>query len=197
MSDKNLNIESDDIDLINSFKSGNRQAFNIIILKYRERVYSFTRKMLNNHEDADDVTQEIFIKLFKSIKDFRGDSKFSTYLYRISYNFALNHLKSRSVKYERLDESQDVEYAADEDVLFSEKKDSEEQTRLLEEAFKKIPEQQKAVFMLRFYEELSYEEISKIMNKSVGGLKANYYHAVKCIEKNIKSKQYFKEKYHE
>lgn len=197
MSENNLNIESDDFDLIKSFNFGNRQAFNVILLKYREKVYSFTKKMLNNHDDADDVTQDIFIKLYSSLKDFRGDSKFSTYLYRISYNFSLNLLKSRSVKYARQDDTRDIEYAIDNDVSFSDYNDSEEQTRLLEEAFKKIPEQQRAVFMLRFYEGLSYEEISKIMNKSVGGLKANYFHAIKSIETNIKKKQYFKEKYYE
>jgi RNA polymerase sigma-70 factor (ECF subfamily) len=193
--DNNLNIESDDFDLIKSFNSGNRQAFNILIMKYREKVYSFTRKMLNNHDDADDVTQDIFVKLFNSLKDFRGDSKFSTYLYRVSYNFSLNLLKSRSVKYSRQDDSQDIEFAVDDDISFSDNPDSAEQTRLLEDAFRKIPEQQRAVFMLRFYEGLSYEEISKIMNKSVGGLKANYFHAIKSIESNIKKKQYFKEKY--
>lgn len=197
MRDNNLNIDSDDFDLIKSFNSGNRQAYNIIIMKYRTKVYSFTKKMLNNHDDADDVTQEIFIKLYSSLKDFRGDSKFSTYLYRISYNFSLNHLKSRSVKYSRQDDSSDIEYLADNNVSFSGKMDLDEQTRLLEDAFKKIPEQQRAVFMLRFYEGLSYEEISKIINKSVGGLKANYFHAIKSIESNIKKKHYFKEKYYE
>lgn len=83
----NLNINSSDTELLDSFKNGNQNAFNLIVRKYQKKVYWIIRKMVLDHDDADDITQEVFLKLYRSLSDFRGESKFFTYVYKIAVNF--------------------------------------------------------------------------------------------------------------
>lgn len=190
MTDNSLNINSEDIDLINSFIKGNQNAFNLIVRKYQKKVYWIIRKMVLDHDDADDITQEVFLKLYRSLDDFRGESKFFTYLYRISINYSLNHINknkkiiSRKVDFENAD-LRSTDLKADEEI------DSKERTKLLEKAIKSLPEQQRTVFNMRYYDNLSYEEISNILNKSTGGMKANYFHAIKKIEKCLRGNKKF------
>lgn len=186
MSEVDLNINSDDIELINSVKEGNLKAFNLLVRKYQKRVYLLIRKMVLNHDDADDITQEVFIKLYSSINEFRGESKFFTYLYRIAVNYSLNHLVKHKKTLLRTGNIEDSNIPS-KDLKADELIDARQKTLLLEKAIGSLPEQQRAVFNLRYYENLSYEEISQIMNKSTGGMKANYFHAVKKIEKFLKS----------
>jgi len=185
LSKVNLNINSDDAEIIEAFNKGNQNAFNLIVRKYQERVYWVIRKMVLDHYDADDLTQEVFIKIYSSLKEFRGESKFFTYIYRIAINFSLNHIakvKKTVHKTVCLDNT-DV---SSKDKKADEEMDAFERTKLLEEAIGSLPEQQRAVFNMRYYENLSYEEISVIMNKSTGGMKANYFHAIKNIQKFVK-----------
>lgn len=182
MTENNLNIDSSDDELINSFVGGNQNAFNLIVRKYQKKVYWVIRKMVLDHDDADDITQEVFLKLYRSVNEFRGESKFFTYVYKIAINYSLNHLNktkktlNRKVDIDEMNLKSDGKTAADE-------MESSERTKLLEEAISSLPEQQRAVFNMRYYDNLSYEEISKILNKTTGGLKANYFHAIKKIEK--------------
>ncbi|MDD5361589.1 MAG: sigma-70 family RNA polymerase sigma factor [Ignavibacteria bacterium] len=180
---KDINLQSSDKDIIEDFLNGNGTAFNLLVLKYRKKVYWVIRKMVIDHDDADDITQEVFLKLYKSLNDFRGDSSLFTYLYKIAINYSLNHLKKNKKKYERekfLDE--DSHNIKDENADTEALVDKSEKEKLLKEAILILPAQQRAVFSLRFYEELSYEDIGKILDKSVGGLKANYFHAFKKIQ---------------
>ncbi|MEO6694046.1 MAG: sigma-70 family RNA polymerase sigma factor [Ignavibacteria bacterium] len=181
----NLNIKSDDEEIIEAFIKGDQNAFNLLVRKYQERVYWVIRKIVLNHDDADDLTQEVFIKVYSSLNDFRGDSKFFTYIYRISVNFSLNHIaKNKKILHKTVNiENTDV---SSKDKKADEEMDAFERTKLLEEAIASLPEQQRAVFNMRYYENLSYDDISGIMNKSTGGMKANYFHAIKNIEKFIK-----------
>lgn len=194
MSDKNLNIQSDDNEIINNFKNGNQNAFNLLVLKYQKKIYWLVRKMVLDHDDADDITQEVFIKLYKSIDKFRGESQFYTYIYKIAVNLSLNHINKNKRNYSRkinLD-SEAYKIKAKEkssDVHYDEKK----RTKILEDAIKTLPDQQRAVFNLRFYDNLSYDEIGKILNKSTGGMKANYFHAIKKIEVFLKKMKNFEE----
>lgn len=190
MSDVNLNINIEDTELINEIKKGNRNAFNILVRKYQKKIYFLIRKMVLNHDDADDITQEVFIKLFQSINDFRGESKFFTYLYRMAVNFSLNHLLKNKKLFIKTEIIEDVNIPS-KDMNADEMLDAKENSKLLEKAIETLPEQQRAVFNLRYYENLSYEEISKILEKSVGGMKANYFHAIKKIEKFLKCSKRF------
>jgi len=187
---ENLNIKSEDSDLISSFLKGNQNAFNFIVRKYQERIYWVTRKMVLNHDDADDITQEVFLKIYNSLKEFRGESQLFTYMYRIAINLSLNHLNknnkiiSRSVNIENTDVSSKY-------ISADEKIDAFEKTKLLEEAIESLPAQQRAVFNMRYYDNLSYDEISILLKKSTGGMKANYFHAIKNIQKFLKSSKMY------
>lgn len=187
---EHLNINSDDFDLIEAFNKGSINAFNLIVRKYQKKIYWIIRKMVLNHDDADDLTQEVFLKLYRSLNEFRGESKFFTYVYKIAVNYSLNHLnKNKKI----LSRSKDVDFSdiKSPDKNPDEEIDSLERTEILEKAISTLPEQQRAVFNMRYYENLSYEEISEILNKSVGGMKANYFHAIKKIEKFLKSHKKF------
>jgi RNA polymerase sigma factor (sigma-70 family) len=187
---KDINLQSSDKDIIDEFLNGNGAAFNLIVLKYQKKVYWVIRKMVLDHDDADDITQEVFVKLYKSLNDFRGESRLFTYLYKIAINYSLNHLKKNKKKYEREKNLDEDSYNirdenADTEILI----DKEEKEKLLKEAILILPAQQRAVFSLRFYDELSYEEIGKILDTSVGGLKANYFHAFKKIQSFLMAKK--------
>lgn len=186
----NLNINSSDSELLDSFKNGNQNAFNLIVRKYQKKVYWVIRKMVLDHDDADDITQEVFLKLYRTLSDFRGESKFFTYVYKIAVNFSLNHInKNKKINMRKSDidnaNIRSLDKSADEEI------NSKERTNILEEAIKSLPEQQRAVFNMRYYDNLTYEEISSILNKSTGGMKANYFHAVKKIGKFLKNHKKF------
>lgn len=194
MAGENINIDSDDIEIIESFKRGNAHAFNILVNKYQKKVYWVVRKMVLDHDEANDITQDIFIKIHSSLHEFRGDSKFFTYIYKVSVNFCLNHLsKKKRTTNKQVDiEDETLEIKSD-DMGTDEHYDEKRKQKLLKEAIENLEGQQRAVFNMRFYDNMSYEEIANTLNKSVGGMKANYFHAVKKIEAYIKSKKDIKE----
>lgn len=180
MNENTKPILEDDIELIEKCKSGNRSSFNKIVLKYQKMVYNITRKILINHDDADEITQAVFIKLYKSLNQFRGESKLTTYLYRITVNMSLNHLKKINLNKSRIQKSIELENMSDNTTTY---KDVElrEKENFIRKSIESLPPQQRAVFILRFYENLSYDEISQILGTSVGGLKANFFHALKNL----------------
>lgn len=185
--EKSVLDNNEDIEFIKKFRNGDEQAFNLIVRKYQKKVYWIVRKMVIDHDEADDVTQEIFIKIYSSLKDFRGDSKFFTYLYKITINFSLNRItKNKNISNRTTVINDDtMGIAGDETEL--QNMDSELKTKILTEAIHQLPAQQRAVFNMRFYDNLSYDEIAEILGKSVGGMKANYFHAVKNIENYLRS----------
>ena len=178
--------ESTDAELVEQARRGNEQAFNTLVLRYQEKVYWVARRFLNDHDRADDLTQEVFCKVYEGIKQFRGDSSVYTWMYRITVNLSINAVRRQRVReFFRIDEFFEVEgNAADRpDELL----ETKEKRKLIEDAIETLPEKQKAVFVMRYHDELSYEEISKITRTSVGGLKANYFHAVKKIGDYLKN----------
>lgn len=185
-----INLQSSDSEIISDFLKGNSSSFNFIVLKYQKKVYWVVRRMVLDHDDADDITQEVFIKLYRTMSDFRGESSLFTYLYKIAVNYSLNHLKKNRNKFEKLKNIDEESYnikdsSKSQDAMMADK----EREKLLKDAMLALPDQQRAVFSLRFYDELSYEEISKILGKSVGGMKANYFHALKKIQSFLLEKK--------
>lgn len=165
---------------LNATQEGRKQAFDQLIDDYGTVVYQVIRRMVLSHDDAKDLTQDCFVKVWKGLADFRGESKVHTWVYRIATNTALNFLrKQKRVYHVPLDS---VEYglaaALDEDPLF----DGDEAVKKLQIAIAGLPEKQKAVFILRYYDELPFQEISEMTGTSVGALKASYHHALKKIE---------------
>jgi RNA polymerase sigma-70 factor (ECF subfamily) len=177
--------ERSDSELVELFRNGDDSAFNVLVLRYQQKIYRVARRFVNDHHGADDVTQEVFCKVYESLREFRSESSVYTWLYRITVNIALNSLRRQKVReFFRIDEmfeTEDIDALAPDEVL-----EQEEQKTLIEEAIARLPEKQKSVFVLRYYEELPYEEISKIMKTTVGGLKANYFHAVKKIQEYVR-----------
>lgn len=176
-----------DAELICAYKNGDISGYNEIVLRYQHQVYWVIRKMVNSHDDADDLTQEVFIKVYSALKNFREESNLFTWLYRIATNYSINHLRKAKV---RNTVSFDIinEPVESNDKKSDETIDENIKRRLLVEAIETLPARQRAVFNMRYYDELSYEDISKILKKSVGGIKANYFHAVKKLGGYIKTK---------
>lgn len=176
-----------DSELISAFKNGDITGYNEIVRRYQKQVYWVIRKMVNSHDDADDLTQEVFIKIYSALKSFREESNLFTWLYRIATNYSINHIRKIKVKntvsFEIVTEQvESKEKRSDETI------DEKARRKILEKAIETLPAKQRAVFNLRYNENLSYEDISKIMNKSVGGIKANYFHAVKKLGDFLKTK---------
>ncbi len=174
-------VKDEDLELIEKFKSGDRKSFNLLVLKYQKMVYNVSRKILINHDDADEITQNVFINLYKKINQLRGESKLSTYLYRISVNLSLNYLYNKNKNLKKINDGVDVEEYSDNNNALK-RIEFDEETNIVRKSIESLPPQQRAVFILRFYENLSYEEISEILGTSIGGLKANYFHAIKNLK---------------
>lgn len=169
-----------DLELLADFQNGKETAFNELVLRYQEKVYWVARRFVSDHDNADDVVQEVFCKAYVALKSFRRESSVYTWLYRITVNIALNALRRQKVRdFFRIDEVFDVKDEASESP--DELVEKQEHRTLVEEAVARLPEKQKAVFIMRYYEEMSYEDIAKVLSTTVGGLKANYFHAVRKI----------------
>jgi len=169
-----------DQELVEDFQRGNESSFNELVLRYQERIYWVARRFVQDHDNADDVVQDVFCRAYEGLGKFRGESGIYTWLYRITVNLALNAVRRQRVReFFRIDEILDIKDEHGEQP--DEHLEKKEQKQLIEQAVAQLPEKQKAVFILRYYDEMPYEEISKIMKTTVGGLKANYFHAVKKV----------------
>lgn len=171
-----------DEELAERFRAGERNtSFSMLVERYQRRIYFSARRMVNgDHDEADEIAQETFVKAYEALANFRGESKFYTWLYRIMMNNVIHRGRKQKVrKTISIDEVADV-LEASEGQPHGEL-EREETKKLIEEAIATLPPKQREVFMLRFYDELPYEEIAQIVGTSVGGLKANYFHAVKKI----------------
>lgn len=172
--------ELSDLQLIEEVRSGKRRAFTELMRRYQQRVYWVARRIVGTHEDADDIAQETFVKAFIALGDFRGESSFFTWLYRIAVNLSLNAVRKKQLmNYLRESEIINRIFPSPEDP--SREVEFKETQTLLDEAIARLPEKQRAVFVMRYYDEMSYEEISEVMKTSVGGLKANFFHALRKV----------------
>lgn len=182
-----LMAEISDDRILNLLKSKHtsERGFRLLMEKYSERVYWHVRRMVSVHEDANDVVQNCFIKVFRSIHRFEGKSSLYTWLYRIATNESITFLNKR--KKRQMGALDDVDNQVYHQLRADSYFDGNEAEVLLHTAIATLPEKQKAVFMLRYFEEMSYKEMSEVMETSVGGLKASFHHAVKKIEAKLSS----------
>jgi len=155
-------------------------AFKILVDTYKERLYWHIRRIVINHHDADDVLQNTFIKVFKNIASFKGDSKLYSWMYRIATNEALNHLKAKAKKMgvNSIALQESIVANLEADIYF----EGDEIQLKLQKAIAQLPEKQKLVFNMKYFQELKYHEISAILETSEGALKASYHLAVKKLE---------------
>lgn len=175
-----------DLELVQEVRNGKRQAYTELMRRYQQKVYWVARRIVGTHDDADDIAQETFIKAFLALGDFRGDASFFTWLYRIAVNLSLNAIRKKQlVQYLRQSDIVNRVYPAKEDpVAELEFKETES---ALERAIAGLPEKQRLVFIMRYHDELPYEQISEVLKTSVGGLKANYFHALKKVQEHVKN----------
>ena len=174
-----------DKEILQKYKDPDSQelGFQLIIKKYQERLYWHIRRIVISHDDTDDVIQNVFIKAWKGLMNFREEAGLYTWLYRIATNEALSFLnKKKQQLFTSLDSvMHQLSESLANDIHFS----GDEIQMLLQQAILSLPEKQRLVFQMKYYQEMKYEEISEILGTSVGALKASYHHAVKKIEKFI------------
>jgi RNA polymerase sigma factor (sigma-70 family) len=179
-----ITSQSDDADLLKAFGNDptKNKAFECILDKYQKRVYWHVRRIVIDHDDADDVTQNTFIKVWDKLSDYRGDSKLYTWLYRVATNEALQFLqKKRTDRVVSMDDDTNAHLT---EALTSGTYFNGNGLELkLQTAILSLPDKQRTVFNMKYYENMKYEEMSKILDTSVGALKASYFHAVKKIER--------------
>lgn len=173
-----------DFELIKEFLDGSDAAINELIKRYQSRIYWHARRMLGNHLDADEVTQEVLIVLFEKLKTFNFNSSLYTWIYKITSTRTLNFIRRKQIKrFFSPEEVSESELANDHDIIKS--IDDRERIKRIEKLLMDLPPKQREVFILRNFEELSYNEIAEITGKSVGALKANYFHALQKITEKM------------
>ena len=179
-----MNDEKQFIEALINVKTQN-EAFKKLIKDYQKPLYYHIRNLVLNHDDADDVLQNTFIKVFSNIANFKGESKLFSWIYRIATNEALTFLSSKANKMKV--SSEELQSKAinnlQSDVYF----EATEIQIKLQKAIAILPEKQQLVFKMKYFEEMKYENMSEILETSVGALKANYHHATKKIEEFLKT----------
>lgn len=172
---------STDSAIINLIEEGRyHESFQILVKKYQRPLYWHIRKIVIGHEDADDVLQEVFIKAWRKIKTFKGRSSLYTWLYRIATNESLNYLKKgrRNAEINNPDIQKELSDKLESAPYFS----GSIIDKKLQQAILKLPEKQRLVFNMKYFDEMKYKDMAKILNQSEGALKASYHHAVKKVK---------------
>jgi RNA polymerase sigma-70 factor (ECF subfamily) len=177
-------VDADDATLVREFLAGHRDAFDLIVERHRRHVYQLCYRFVGNHEDAADLSQDVFVRAFKGLHRFKGDSSIGTWLHRIAVNACLNRVSQKRPPLEALT-GMDRASEAEVDALTA-------VTRLetagaVRRAIGQLPPKQRATVVLRIYQELSHEEIARILGSSVGAAKANFFHALGNLRKLMKS----------
>jgi RNA polymerase sigma-70 factor (ECF subfamily) len=172
---------NNDQELVKEFISGNESAFNRLANRYQQKIYGHARRMTGNHLDADEIVQQVLLVMYKKLKTFKFDSALYTWIYKITSTRSLNLIKRNKLRsFIPIDKFIEARETTKEDII----SDIENKEKLgkIEKLLQSIPPKQREVFILRKFDELSYEEISGITGKSIGALKANYFHAFKKLK---------------
>jgi RNA polymerase sigma-70 factor (ECF subfamily) len=173
-------LREDDRQAVEACRNGDTQAFDRLVERYQRDVYRLCYRYVNNHFDASDMAQEVFLRAYRALAKFRGDSAFSTWLYRIAVNTCLNFRSSRKWPAAELSETlADGRRGALEEI------EREEKAQRVREAIRHLPEKQRATLILRMYHDLSMDEIAGVMGSSVGTVKANLFHALSKLRKRL------------
>ena len=174
-----------DKDILEAFRAENSRnyAFNLLVKKYQQSIYYHIRRIVISHDDTDDLVQNTFIKIFQNLDNFREDAQLYTWIYRIATNEALAFLKSKRNKF--FLPFVDVERQLSNSLKDTQFFNGDEIQLKLQKAILTLPEKQRLVFNMRYYEEMKYEDMSEILGTSVGALKASYHIAVKKIEELV------------
>jgi RNA polymerase sigma-70 factor, ECF subfamily len=171
-------LREDDRQAIAACQQGEREAFDRLVERYQRDVYRLCYRYVNNHHDANDLAQDAFLKAYRAIGRFRGDSSFSTWIYRIAVNTCLNFRAARRLPHDELPED-----LADRGASAAERMHEAERGALVRHAVARLPEKQRATLILKIYQDLTHEEVAGILGSSVGTVKANLFHALANLKK--------------
>src|ERR1700759_4423988 len=177
--------EVDDAEILSKFQDERtrNEAFNMLLKKYQQKIYWHVRRMVIDHDDADDLVQDVFVKIWKNLAGFRSDAQLYTWMYRIATNECITFLNKKKQKKDiSLDE---VDYSLAGTLADTSYFNGDQAQRKLQEALLTLPEKQKLVFNMKYYDDMKYEEISQVLGTSVGALKASFHLAVKKIEAHL------------
>lgn len=172
-----------DKELLELYRKGDNAnyAFNLIVRKYQSRIYYVIRRLVVDHDDTNDILQNVFIKVWNNLNNFREDSNLYTWIYRIASNESLTFITSKRKKVMTSLENEMIHPAGTGNEL-----EGDEIIKKLQKAIHTLPEKQRIVFNMKYYDEMKYEDMAEVLNTSVGALKASYHHAVKKIEEILK-----------
>jgi len=171
-------VREDDRQAIAACQQGEREAFDRLVERYQRDVYRLCYRYVNNHQDANDMAQDVFLKAYRAIGRFRGDSSFSTWLYRIAVNTCLNFRAAR-----RLPQDELSDQIADGGASAAERLHQAQRSAEVRRAVSRLPEKQRATLILKIYQDLTHEEVAGILGSSVGTVKANLFHALANLKK--------------
>lgn len=175
---------ADDRALVAAFVAGRPEAFDVIVTRYRKPVYQLCYRFTGNHEDASDLAQDVFVRAFKGLPRFKGDSALGTWLHRIGVNAALNRAAVKKPVTEPIEAVEPVDGAWRDPVTVLA---ADADRRRVRAAIRKLPPKQQATLILRVYHDLSHEEIARTLGSSVGAVKANFFHALGNLKRLIQS----------
>jgi RNA polymerase sigma-70 factor (ECF subfamily) len=167
--------DADDGTLVAAFLEGHREAFDVIVARHQRNVYQLCYRFVNNHEDAADLAQDVFVRAFKGLKNFKGESSLGTWLYRVGVNACLNRVSVKKMDTEPIDAAPRVDGRSIDPLAEIVRG---ERAQVVRDAIKRLPPKQRATLVLRVYHELTHEQIAKILGSSVGAVKANFFHAL-------------------
>jgi RNA polymerase sigma-70 factor (ECF subfamily) len=165
----------DERELVRACQAGEREAFDILVERHRRTVYQLCYRFVGNHEDASDLSQEVFLRAYRGLRNFKGGSSIATWLYRIGVNACLNRVSQKRPIVEPLEPERHVDASTPHpvDALLR-----DERAARVKAAIARLPDRQRATLVLRVYHELPHEEIARILGSSVGAVKANFFHAL-------------------
>ena len=172
-----------DFEVVQRVLAGETAAFDVLVRQYQQEIYRLAYRMTRSAEDARDLAQEAFIQAYRSLASFRGQSRFSTWLYRIAMNLCLTHLKSAARQDPAEVDGDLADQRADSLMTLL----TNERDRALAEAIEALPPQQKATLTLRVHRGLSHKEIAQVLDCSEGTAKANYFHAVRSLQRKLQA----------
>ena len=178
--------ELTEAELVSVCLGGRLDAFDLIVERHRRPVYQLCYRFVGNHEDASDLSQDVFLRAYRGLHRFRGQASLATWLYRIGVNVCLNRVASKAPRVEPIGERQFVDErgeSASERMLRSERGER------VREAITQLPEKQRATLVLRMYQEMSHQEIADVLGSSVGAVKANFFHALGNLKKLLGDEQ--------
>lgn len=173
--------ELDDAALIAAAAGGDREAFDAIVERHRRGVYQVCYRFVNNHDDANDLAQDAFLRAWRGLRNFKGQSALSTWLYRIAVNVCLNRVAARTPATEPIDDTSQFEDARLESAPHAMMR--EERAVAVRKAIASLPEKQRAALIMRTYHDMSHQQIADVLGSSVGAVKANFFHALVNLKK--------------